>query len=98
MSLSLDSFDLNGRRFDIRVNQVSRESGKHKKRNLVLIGGGWGFGTALGAIAGGPAGALIGAGAGGAAGLAGAAITGRKNIRLPVETTLAFSQRAPVSI
>jgi hypothetical protein len=98
MSLSLDSFDLNGRRHEIKTTHVGRESGGHKKRNWAFIGGGSGVGTAIGALAGGPAGALIGAGAGAGAGTAGAAITGKKNVRLPVETPLVFSLRAPVTL
>ena len=98
MSLNLDSFELNGRRHEIRTTHVGRESGGHKKRNWFLIGGGSGVGSAIGAIAGGPAGALIGAGAGAGAGTAGAAITGKKNVRLPVETQLAFSLRTPVTL
>ena len=98
MSLSLDSFDLNGRRHEMKTTHVGRESGGHKKRNWAFIGGGSGVGTAIGALAGGPAGALIGAGAGAGAGTAGAAITGKKNIRLPVETPLVFSLRAPVTL
>jgi hypothetical protein len=98
LSLSLDSFELNGRRYDIRTTHVGRASGGHKKRNWTLIGGGSGLGTALGAIAGGPAGALIGAGAGGGAGTLGAVFTGKKNVRLPVETPLAFMLRAPVTM
>ena len=98
MSLSLDSFELNGRHHAIKTTHVGRESGGHKKRNWAFIGGGSGVGTAIGAIAGGPAGALIGAGAGAGAGTAGAAITGKKNVRLPVETPLAFSLRAPVTL
>ena len=98
MSLSLDSFELYGRHHEIRTTHVGRESGGHKKRNWAFIGGGSGAGAAIGALAGGPAGALIGAGAGAGAGTAGAAITGKKNVRLPVETPLAFSLRAPVTL
>jgi hypothetical protein len=98
MSISLDAFDLNGKRYAIETSGVSRQSGRHRKRNLLLIGGGSGVGAAIGAITAGPAGALIGAGAGGGAGLTGAAITGKKNIRLPVETVLTFSQRVPLSL
>ena len=98
LSLSLDSFDLNGRNYAIRTTSVGRESGRHRKRNWILIGGGSGLGSALGAIAGGPAGALIGAGAGGAAGTAGAAITGKKNVRLPVETVLTFRLHNSVAL
>ena len=98
LSLSLDSFDWNGRVYDIRTTSVARASGGHKKRNWTLIGGGSGLGTALGAIAGGPAGALIGAGAGAGAGTAGAVFTGKKNVRIPVETQLAFTLRQPVAL
>ena len=98
MSLSLDSVQLKGRRQEIRTMHVARESKGHKKRNWAFIGGGSGVGTAIGALAGGPAGALIGAGAGAGAGTAGAAITGKKNVQLPVETPLAFSLRAPVML
>jgi hypothetical protein len=89
---------MNGLHYRIQTAHVGRRSGGHKKRNFALIGGGSGVGTIIGAVAGGPAGALIGAGAGGAAGTVGAAITGKKNIHLPVETVLAFSLRAPVSV
>ena len=98
LSLSLDSFELNGSRYDIKTTHVARASGGHKKRNWFLIGGGSGLGTTLGAIAGGPAGALIGAGAGAGAGTAGAVFTGKKNVRLPVETELAFTLRQSVAL
>lgn len=98
MGLSLDSFEFHGRGYHITTTSVARQSGGHKKRNWFLIGGGSGVGSAIGAIAGGPAGALIGAGAGAGAGTVGAAFTGKKNVRLPVETPLAFSLRAPVRL
>jgi hypothetical protein len=97
LSLSLDSFELNGRRYDITTTRTGRSSGGHKKRNWILIGGGSGVGAALGAVAGGT-GALIGAGAGAAAGTVGAAFTGKKNVRLPVESRVTFSLRAPVAL
>lgn len=98
LGLRLDSFELHGRRYRVRTAEVAVRSGGHKKRNLLLIGGGAGVGTTVGAVAGGPAGALIGAGAGSAAGTLGSAIIGRKQVRLPAETTLAFSLRTPVSV
>jgi hypothetical protein len=41
---------------------------------------------------------LIGAGAGAAAGTAGAAITGKRNVTIPVETRLAFTLRSAVEL
>ncbi len=98
LSLSLDSFELGGRRYIVAASHAGRRSGGHKKRNLALIGGGSGAGAVIGAVAGGPAGALIGAGVGGAAGTAGAAITGKKNVRLPAETVVSFRLREPVAV
>ena len=98
MSLSLDRFRLNGRAYRVATSRFSEASGRHRKRNLAFIGGGGGFGAAVGAIAGGPAGALIGAGAGAAAGTTGAVLTGKKNVRLPVETRLIFVLQAPVEL
>ncbi len=98
LSLSLDSFELNGRHREIAASRVARASGGHKKRNWLLMGGGSGVGATIGAIAGGGAGALIGAGSGAAAGTVGAAFTGKKNVRLPVETQLSFVLRSPVAV
>jgi hypothetical protein len=98
LGVELDSFSLNGVRYRVVTAADSRVSGRHRKRNLILIGGGSGLGATLGAIAGGPAGALIGAGAGAGAGTAGAFFTGRKNVSLPVETALTFRLRRSVEI
>ena len=98
LGLRLDSFELNGRRYTIATASEARVSGNHKKRNWVLMGGGSGTGAAIGAVAAGPFGALVGAGAGGAAGTVGAAITGKKNVRLPAETMLTFSLRRSLPV
>jgi len=98
MSLSLDSFELNGKKYEISTSHAARQSGSHKKRNLLAIGGGAAGGAAIGALAGGPTGALIGAGAGAGAGTAGAAFTGKKNVRIPAETPLSFQLRDPVQL
>ncbi len=98
LALTLDSFDLNGRSYEVGTSSIVRASEDHKRRNIGLIGGGSGIGAAIGAIAGGAKGALIGAGAGAAAGTAGAAATGKRNIRLPVETPLTFTLRRSVDL
>lgn len=98
LGVELDSFHMNGRRYSVLTAADFRESGRHKKRDWVMIGGGTGLGTALGAFAGGRAGALIGAGAGAAVGTTGAYLTGKKNISLPAETALTFRLRREVPV
>jgi hypothetical protein len=98
VALKLDSFDLNGQTNEIRSTNSTRTSAGHKKHHLLWIGGGSGGGAAVGAIAGGGTGALIGMGAGAAAGTIGSAITGRRQVSLPAETTLTFALQEPVEI
>jgi hypothetical protein len=90
LGLTLDSFAINGARYPVVTSKTGRVSSRQKKRNMVLIGGGSGFGALIGGLAGGGKGALIGAGAGAAAGTAGAAATGKKEVTLPAETLLTF--------
>jgi hypothetical protein len=98
LGVTLDSFHLHGVTYAIATAADVRSSSSHKKRNAVAIGGGSGTGAAIGAIAGGGMGALIGAGAGAVAGTTGAFITGKKNVKLPVETPLVFSLRHSISV
>jgi hypothetical protein len=98
MSATLDSFELKGQTYPVKTSLQSRTTGSHKKRNWGLIGGGTGLGALVGGLAGGGKGLLIGGGAGAAAGTAGAAITGRKQVRLPVETPMTFRLQEPVLI
>jgi hypothetical protein len=98
LGLTLDSFELEGKQYEIDTNSVSRVSADHKKRNLGIIGGVAGAGALIGALAAGGKGALIGAGAGAAAGTAGAAATGKRNVRLPAETPLSFRLEKPLRL
>ena len=98
LGLELDSFQLRGKTYRVATGSAVRTSSNHKRRNLAFIGGGSGIGAGIGAIAGGGVGALIGAGAGAAAGTTTAIITGKKNVRLPVESPLVFSLHRPVKI
>jgi hypothetical protein len=91
IGLTLDSFRMGGRDYRIQTSAVQQVSGKHKKRNVTIIGGGAGLGAAIGAIAGGGGGAALGALAGAGAGTAGAAATGRKDVSVPAETPLTFT-------
>ena len=98
LRLSLDSFEVNGRKYTIDTSDPAFVSKGHKKRNLALIGGGAGTGAGIGAIAGGGVGALIGAGAGATAGTVGAVVTGKRNLHLAPETRINFRLREPVRV
>ena len=97
LEVTLRSFRLNGVRYTVVTSANGRVSGSHKGRNTVLIGGGAVTGASIGAFAGG-AGALVGAGAGAAAGATVEFITGRKNVKLPVESRLVFRLRTPIEL
>ena len=98
LALRLDSFAMNGQTYQLASSSPSRVSGGHKKRNFFMIGGGTAGGAGIGALAGGPVGAAIGAGAGAAAGVTGEAITGKKQVRIPVETRLTFTLQSPLEL
>lgn len=98
LDLTLDSVEVNGQSYEIATGDFGRTGRNHNKRNGVLIGGGAGLGAVIGGVAGGGVGALIGSGVGAGAGTAGAAFTGKKDVRIPAETTLSFRLARPVTI
>ena len=98
LQLALESVDTNSGSYQIATASNVRVGGKHKNRNLALIGGGAGGGALIGAVAAGGKGALIGGPVGAGAGTAVAFFTGKKDIRLPAETPLTFRLTRPVSI
>ncbi len=98
LDLTLDTLEIDGKSYDIVTADKGRVGKNHNKRNGILIGGGAALGALIGGVATGGVGAAIGAGAGAGAGTAGAAYTGKKDIRVPAETTLTFQLVRPVTI
>ncbi|MBI3485173.1 MAG: hypothetical protein HY012_08495 [Acidobacteria bacterium] len=98
LRLALNSVEIAGKNYDLQTTSLTRSGQNHDKRNWVLIGGGTGVGTAIGAMAGGGKGAAIGAAVGAGAGTATAAATGKKELVLPAESQLSFKLSQPVSI
>ncbi|MGA9918619.1 MAG: hypothetical protein WBR17_39385 [Paraburkholderia sp.] len=98
LELTLDSVEVNGATYGIATGDFGRTGKNHNKRNGILIGGGAGLGAIIGGVAGGGVGALIGSSVGAGAGTAGAAFTGKRDIRVPSETTLSFRLARPVTI
>lgn len=96
MTLALSTVDVGGANYEVHTSTVGRQSGDHKKRNIALIGGGGG--ALIGALAAGGKGALIGGPVGAGAGLAVAAITGKKQVRIPAESAMTFRLTRPLTI
>jgi len=88
----------NGRTYPIEASGASRLAPTTKKRDVLMIGGGSGVGTAIGAIAGGGKGAVIGAAAGGAAGTGAVLATRGKETGFPSGTTLSVKLARPLSL
>jgi hypothetical protein len=98
LQLALETVTVDGKSYDIRTVARTRIGGKHKNRNLALIGGGAGGGAIIGAVAAGGKGALIGGPIGAGVGTAAAFIIGKKDVRLPPETPLTFTLAEPVTV
>jgi hypothetical protein len=98
LRLALETVTVNDRNYEIRTSARTNVGGQHKRRNLALIAGGAGGGALIGAIAAGGKGVLIGGPIGAGAGTAAALITGKKDVRLPPETSLTFTLAQPVKV
>lgn len=75
----------------VNTDTITRDGEGHTKSNAVKVGGGTAAGALIGGIAGGGKGAGIGALAGAGAGTIGALATGKRQAKLPAETTLTFT-------
>jgi hypothetical protein len=98
LGLTLDDFQLHDRTYSIGTTYVNRVGEPHKKRNVILAGGGAALGAVIGAFAGHGKGAAVGAFAGGATGTAGAAATGKKDVAIAAETPITFFLRGSVKL
>jgi hypothetical protein len=91
--LALELTSVNG--IPVQTDMYAVDGQGHTKSNVAKIGGGAAVGALLGGIFGGGKGAAIGAGAGAGAGTVGAAATGKKEAKIPAESTLTFQVVRP---
>ncbi|MBI3405204.1 MAG: hypothetical protein HY046_07070 [Acidobacteria bacterium] len=98
LRLALNTVEVGNSEYDVSTSTVSRVGQNHKKRNWFLIGGGTGLGALIGGLAGGGKGLAIGAASGAGAGTAGAAVTGKREVRLPAESLLTFRLAEPLIV
>lgn len=88
----------NGQSYPIQASGASRMAPTTKKKDAMIIGGGAGIGTAIGAIAGGGKGAAIGAATGGAAGTGAVLATRGKETGFASGTTLNVKLTQPLKV
>jgi hypothetical protein len=90
LQLRLTSMTLNGTRYPLDTNSLTRTKKGKGKRSAAMIGGGSGLGMLIGGLATGGTGLLIGGLAGAGAGTAAAGLTGNGDIDIPSESIVRF--------
>ena len=98
LAITLTSINVNGKRYAIQTSTFSDAGKGRGKRTAEGAAIGAGAGALIGALAGHGKGAAIGAGAGGGAGVAGAALTGDRDVEIAAETKVDFSLTRPLEI
>ncbi len=98
LTVSLDSFVYQGKKYIVSSSDVQEKGGSRGKRSAAVIGGGAALGAIIGGIAGGGKGAAIGAAAGGGSGAAVQALTKGEQVKIPAETRLDFTLHAPLDV
>jgi len=97
LRLALDSVTVNGKDVPVQTSSIFAKGASHKKRNLVMIGGGTAAGALIGGLAAGPKGALIGRAIGAGAGTGTAYGTGKKEVGFAAERRLTFRLTQPLT-
>src|SRR5579872_2035315 len=98
LGITLTSIEAGGKRYAIRTSTFNDAGKGRGKRTAEGAAIGAGAGALIGVLAGHGKGAAIGAGAGGGAGVAGAALTGDRDVTVAAETRLDFSLTRPLEI
>ncbi len=96
--VTVTEISVKGKNYDIATSTTGHKEGSKTTRNILFIGGGGGAGAAIGGIAGGGKGAGIGAAIGAGSGLAGAMLTGKRDVKFPPETLLRFELEQPLTV
>ena len=96
--LELTRLAYNGKTYQLRTSQYSKQGPARDTRSAATIGGGAGVGAILGAILGGGKGAAIGAVIGAGVGTGVQATTKGAQVRLPAESLLSFRLETPLEV
>ena len=88
----------NGRTYELRSSQYSKQAASRNIHAAAVIGGGAGVGAIIGVILGGEKGAAIGAAIGAGAGTGVQAMSKAAPIQLPAKSTLSFRLETPLIV
>jgi len=98
LALELHSLTVNGSPYNVQSSDYTQTGSSRGRRSAEVIGAGSVIGGLIGAIAGGGKGAAIGAGAGAATGTGVQAASKRNEVKVPSETKIDFTLKAPVTV
>ncbi len=98
LQLELIGLVVNGNTYNVESGYYELRGASRGKRTAETVGGGAGLGALIGAIAGRGKGAAIGAAVGAGAGTAVQAATRGQQVKVPSETKLDFTLKAPVTV
>jgi hypothetical protein len=96
LELRLVSLSLNGVRYRIDTDDLTRTKRGKGRRSAAFIGGGAGAGMLIGGIATGGVGLLVGGLAGGGGGALAGGLTGNRDIEIPAESIVRFRLADPL--
>jgi len=96
LELRLVSLSLNGIRYPLDTQDLTRTKKGKGKRSAAFIGGGAGAGMLIGGIATGGVGLLVGGLAGGGGGALAGGLTGNRDIEIPAESIVRFRLADPL--
>jgi hypothetical protein len=88
----------NGRTYELRSSQYSKQAASRNTHAAAAIGGGAGVGAIIGVILGGEKGAAIGAAIGAGAGTGVQAMSKAAPVQLPAKSTLSFRLETPLTV
>ena len=98
LTLELTRLMVNGRSYQLRTSQWSKQGTARGKNTAAKVGGGAALGAIIGGIAGGGKGAAIGAGVGAGAGTGVQAATRGQQVKLGPEAMISFQLESPLTV
>ena len=98
LAVEITRVTYNGKDYELRSSQYSKQGASRDVRSVAAIGGGAGVGAIIGAIIGGGRGAAIGSVIGAGAGTGAQAASKAPELKIPAETLLNFRLQSALTV